>query len=433
MRARLAGIVAVLCVVVVAWALLRETPMERLNDVVVELQARGEQVSSAAMDPPMPHEGQNGAPLLEEALRVRDELLADDEDWQDRVIGPWNNSDRTTLDQATKEQLAATGAFLEPLAPFFELVSRGVACDEIVWPLGRLDHFGYEVSSPRVVQPIQRFLAARAYSGATADERLLAIHDMQAMARGLRARTHIDLLIASTISSGACGLLLEALERGSVDAEDAQVALDPLLRGSFRGEMPDSLRRERAQLIEMLPFWFDGRAQAAIGPEAESFWKSLSALAKDLRRGRLWQADADPTDRLPDAILAMDALIELDPRSGQTYVDELERFSDAWARAFILLPRLAEKTVATDCHMALARVALAACVHRATTGVWPADARAVSAQFPDGLPLDPYSHAPFVFAIEGDELVISAQPWAGVLDPGETLDEYGLSVRLPPR
>jgi hypothetical protein len=193
------------------------------------------------------------------------------------------------------------------------------------------------------------------------------------------------------------------------------------------------LRGERAQLIEILPFWFDGRAAAALAPEETSFWEDMQHFARDARRGRLWRADPHSKNELPAALREMDAIIDLDPASGKAYVDALERFSDRWGSVFVVLPRIAQKSTSSDCHMALSRVALAACVVRDESGAWPAQSSALESLFEDGIPRDPYTDAPFVFEIEAGELVISAQPWPGVIDPSETLDELGLRVRLPPR
>ena len=177
MRTRLLWGIAVGLVCLVAWGFLRPTPSDQLNALVAELRARGEPVSLREMDRPLPPDGQNGAPILEEALRWRAAFLEDDRDWEERVVGPWNNTLPTLLHEASPEHLADTRAFLTPLGRFYDGVTQAAACDEIVWPLGPLDHFGYPARSARAVGDVQRFLTGRVYADSTPAGRLAAVRD----------------------------------------------------------------------------------------------------------------------------------------------------------------------------------------------------------------------------------------------------------------
>jgi len=418
----------------VAWAALRRTPQDRLDEVAAELRARGEPTSLREIEQPLPPEGHHGAPLLEAALAWRDARLIDDYGWADRIVGPWNTTIETPLPECTPEQIAELREFLEPLAPFFEQIERAVACDEIAWPLGPLDHSGYELRSSGVVSPVHRFLLARAFAGESAEIRLSAIQTELALARRLRVLREIDHLIATTIFGSACRALTRALASDSIDPRMARARLEPLLLRSFRSDLPSVLRGSRAEWSEMLPFWFDGSAQAALGADFDelSFWEGAREFAEDAWSGKLWRADPFSKQELPEQLLAMDTIIALDPFSGRAYVDALDDFSGG-RLVFVLFPRVVTKSYLTDCHMALARVALASCVYREDHGEWPREMSALAPLFPEGVPLDPYTDAPFVMELAGDELVISAEPWEDVVDAEATLDEYGLRVRLQSR
>jgi len=89
-RVRVAVVLAfvVLFAGVWAWIGLRPGLEERLAELIAELRARGEPVSLAEIEPPMPSDADNGAPDLDAALAWFDANPPSD-DWENRVVGPW--------------------------------------------------------------------------------------------------------------------------------------------------------------------------------------------------------------------------------------------------------------------------------------------------------------------------------------------------------
>ena len=87
-----------------------------------------------------------------------------------------------------------------------------------------------------------------------------------------------------------------------------------------------------------------------------------------------------------------------------------------------LAPRLAR----TDGATRLARIALAAAEHRATHGDFPASLDELKPMFPDGVPLDPYTDAPFVYEKTAAGVRIAS---AGRLPEDAPLDDATLRER----
>jgi len=87
----------------------------------------------------------------------------------------------------------------------------------------------------------------------------------------------------------------------------------------------------------------------------------------------------------------------------------------------------AERFCRTDAATRLARVALAAAEHRATHGDFPASLDELKPMFPDGVPLDPFTDAAFVYEKTATGVRIAS---AGRLADDRPIDEATLRERV---
>jgi hypothetical protein len=106
-------------------------------------------------------------------------------------------------------------------------------------------------------------------------------------------------------------------------------------------------------------------------------------------------------------------------------IDALPEFAAARAIA-IPFPKIAEMLARADAVTRLARIALAAAEHRATHGDFPASLTDLKWAFPDGVPLDPFTDAPFVYARTATGVRVSS---AGRLAEEAPLDDATLRTR----
>lgn len=420
-----------------AWIGLRPGLEERLAELIAELGARGEPVSLAEMEPPMPRDADNGAPDLDAALAWFGANRPSD-DWENRVVGPWNPLVEAPYEEhATPEQIAELQAVLVGFAPGFELVDRGADKLEIAWPRGSTDTAAAwfeNRSEVRTLQQLARLLSARALSSPEGADRVRAIRSELGMGARFRARTELDHLIACSLFAAGCAALRDGLERDAIDAEAARRDLDTLLRTRWDARFPDVVRATRAGHLDLLPFWIDGTMQAEMskrfggqGPSAlERFLEDVGRLV----RGRPPREDGATPEVLLEWVRGLDRFLASGLTAEETFrIGESERL-DGVAN---LLPRVRRKLVDADASAALARLALAACEHRRIHGDWPAAPDALQPLFPDGVPVDPFTGVPLVMERDGDDLVLRAIPWDGVVAEDDAPADLGYTWRLPPR
>ncbi len=440
-----------------AWLALRPSPEDLMADFVAELRARGEPVTIADMELPLPPDAENGADDLAAAFRwVETRLAQEDRELEstDRVYwwwhyaGPWDHdADDPWHEHATPEKLDELREFLATMGPLYEGLAAAAGNPEIVWPLP------VEAASPSLFGPkatdtldtwrdVRRLLEARAVVATDPGERLDAVVWLVALVRSVRLRTHADFLFATVFRRQSCVALRDGVEAGRLDPAELRARVDDLLREGLVATMPRALRAERVLWIEQFPALLDGSLQA-----------QLRELTRSLDRGFNERPPPRAWEPITDAAYETLAGVRFD---GPEYVaalrtiDALIPHEGAWSRAdeaaFAAFesqpgyfqghgtPERADRMRSVDAAEALARIALAACEHRANHGDWPRSTADLSPLFADGVPVNPYTDAPFVMKRDGAALVLRAtRGQAPALPADESLRDAGLEWRLTPR
>ncbi len=446
MRRKLALVVFGLIVVSGLVAALMPGPEEHLAELIAELRARGEPVTLAEIDAPMPPDAENGAAELDAAMAWWKEHQPDDDSeapWEHRVAGLWNPTlEEPWHETASPEQMDALRVLLVDLEPFFLRIDGALARSTLVWPLGPRDTVAGHMVGYRIpiqsLQTLHKLLAARAHSGATDDDRLIAIRGMLRVGTRIRSQTAIEQLVCATIFVSACQMLRRALEAGSVDPAAAWITLDAELRHRWSQRLPELIRAERANGLQLVPFFIDGSywtyLEDELGWTRPTVWERWRQRLNGIGRAD-WelhpQTVGDMLERLRGLGMFLDP--ELSARAVWDFRDDERVENNTFA---MLIPRIAAKLVQTDMSARLARVSLAAYAHREAHGAWPTSLESLAPLFPDGVPLDPYTERPFVLQRDGDALVLRAQPWESLFKDIEALDdplEHGHVWRLPPR
>jgi hypothetical protein len=413
------------------WFALLPSPEERLADLVAELRARGEPVSLAEMEPPMPPDDQNGAHDIDAAMA----WFAENEpegDWGSRMAGPWNNTLRDGYEDASPEQRQALAEFLSFLQPFFELVDRGVEKPEIAWALPERKSAEDVLDSLRwapTIQSLQRFLYARARYAGTEAERRRGIRSLLLLSSRTRVRTNLDHLTAASGFRSGCRILHGALAESRIDPLGARASLDEALRTHWDARYPALVRGQRAYELECIPFWIDGSLPKALGQgPPPTGWETFLEGLKQLRKGR-WRFEArgSPAARVRWAV-ELGQLLE----PGMTFEDTFTQAYRLRNSPALIISRIRERLGECDVQAALARIALAAYEHRRLHGAWPEGPDELGALFPEGVPVDGFSGEPVTFERVDDGLGLRTQ-LRRELFGDETPFELGLEWRLPPR
>ncbi len=434
------GLLAVLAAMGL-YVALRPGPERRLADLIADLRAQGEPVTIAEMDPPMPPDSENGAPEIDAAMAWW-EKNQPAPGWESRTAGPWNRDlEAPYWEHASPEQMEALRVLLTDLAPFFERVDRAVARPTLVWSVPERREAADLLSFRLPVEKLRRLIqliGARSRAGATPDERLVGVISRVRLETRTRTSSALDELVMSTAAWITLVDLRDLLALEQVDPRSAREALDSDLRTTWSSRLPRLVRAERASGLEQMPFVIDGSVWSAPKiPRGQRPPTEFEHLAGRIER---WVEGRPP--KRPQTLIGMiemlrdlDALLEpgVTTATVGSLMDDPRLHGNSFA---LIVPPIAKRLLQLDMQSRAARVALAAYEHRREHGVWPASHGDLAPLFRDGVPLDPYTDAPFVFERDGDALVVRAVPPQRLLDRCEedrARDQLGHVWRLPPR
>jgi hypothetical protein len=399
------GLVLALAVLVGA-AVLLAMPYSRkpVDDYVARAEAAGKPVTVRAVIGPDPTPETNGGVDVESAGKWLDEHKGDPDSWT--VVGPWNTGDAGRwYDDLTDEQRRDFDAFLADAKPFFDGLAAGLAKPRLRAPApegaGRRD-FPDVVPRLRVIN----VLAARSVAATSPDDRLAAAQLLAKLAVHAEPRTLIEVYVASKAMGDATTAVRAALARGDVDAAEWRARLDELLATPWLPRFREAIRLVRVWMLESLRAAdFGGPFVASPHDAPTKSWKNLIERVAD--RIEAFSAGRTTPDDSPAALVrALESSERLESAATDSYpklAAEIEEVAAAGETASAnrmvhgYVAQTAAALARTDAACRLARIALAAAVHRAKHGEFPASPDDLNDAFPDGVPLDPFTDAAFEF------------------------------------
>ncbi|MCZ6571764.1 MAG: hypothetical protein O7C98_01205 [Planctomycetota bacterium] len=374
-----------------------------LEQRIEELRAAGEPVDFESLaGPPMPDD-QNAAPLLIRAYKWYEEtdecwIEKSSDDWGDERLGfepavIWEN---VPVDEWSDQDWRATRGYVKECAPFFELVEEAAARPHCRFD----DPHGW----PRifVAAPLGRAFRARALmeagepGGSSKAARTAKVLMSTGKWRG--PRIALTYLVGLVVEEGGVDIVREVAGRPGFDAHAARTILDGQLRRlAESAELADALRGERAYFLEVLREPMEGSLEGSFGVD----WPTRRHAHKDASRyldmmgstiRAVLDGDQETVDRVLERARASDSAFPL------------TRLTP------ILIGNLQFSSTRHEAVGNLARVALAVLEAKQETGVWPPDLSLIHARFEEGMPLDPWTNAPFVSERTKTGLRLAASP-----------------------
>lgn len=245
-------------------------------------------------------------------------------------------------------------------------------------------------------QLIRKALAAVAIASQHEERRLDACRSLLLFGRRDEPAHALDLAADGSMILAAVEALRWGTERRSLPPGPARAALDPLLTGSAFDRLPAALQGELATTLDryrgLVIAEFDPSRRRLIAPTIVAECQTIESLR------------AVPRTAFAEYLPRFTAIAE----RHRTTVGLV-----SWVR------RLARCDAATR----LARVALAVAEHRELRGDFPRTLDELDSHFPGGVPLDPFTDAPFLFEQTADGLRIAS---AGRVAGNPPLDDEEL-------
>ena len=389
---------AVAAVGVLLW--LRSEPSKApFLDYVADLRARGEPVTVAELIGPAPDRSDNAVDVVMASIDVERAVYAAGVTgpWDDKATQPW-------YETASSERIEALRDQLDRNRPYFDALDAASRRGHLWRRLGCGDRIlALDDQLVRGLQAVYRLSSARAFVSSDHEDRTVALESqlrISELARG----SAIRFMVATAIRKGVTFSLRHELGAECAAAAAARPRLDPLLARPWLPTFREFARAERASTVELLAGVLDGSIQ----PPADDAFLGKTSISWGVRRALgIWGNGGTPVGSAEDYVKAcrfIETMAALETKSHaalQRDVDgrtvALGTYSTASVVA-IMYPKLVRAITQTDAATRLARIALAAAEHRAKHGDFPASLDELKPMFPDGLPLDPYTDAPFAYA-----------------------------------
>jgi len=421
----------------VAWLLGRPYSRKPIDDYIAGVKAAGKPVTLREVFGPDPSPETNGAADLETAGKWVDEHKGDSDTW--KVVGPW--TDRKSgrwYDDLTDDERRELDAFCADVKPVFDGVAAGVAKPRLRVPTPA-DPQTFPDVMPRV--RVIHLLEARALAATKPDDRLDAAELLAKLAVHAECRGVIDEYVSSMAMNDAATAIRLSLARGDVDPAAWRARLDGLLREAWLPRLRDGVRLQRAYLLDRLRTADFSKPMVVSSSSMDAQpWKSVVRRIVDridaIRKGetvpenspadlvRLLASterfETASTDSYPRLAAEIDAVVAAAPKGS------------AVASIASWLPTCAATLAKTDAACRLARIALAASEHRVKHGDFPASLDGLNPTFPDGVPLDPFTDAPFAYekTATGVRIASAGRLVEHPLPAGETLPDGDLVWEL---
>lgn len=413
-----------------AFALSRPFDRKPLDDYVAARKAAGKPVRLRDAAPADPPPAENGAADVVTASEWMEKHAGPRDAWT--VAGPWNGQGGEWFADATPEQLADLDRFLADAKPYFDGLDAAIAKGRIAQPLanGLFDPRGNETD--RRVAAMQ-IVGARAYCAARPQDRLDGTVELAALATRTESRALIDEMLSGGMMTNAVRALRIEMERGTLDVAAARTRLDPYFVVPWLPRFRTAVRLERAAVLERVAATDFDAVSPIYRPGNPS--PDLASVLKDRIEVRIRaMLDGDSIARWsPADFAAAHAVTEpvesVSAESGARAIAEVRALLKAakpGSLAAMSLTNYASFTTEatrTEARVRLARIALAVASLRARTGALPKSLDDLAPDFPQGVPMDPFTDAPFVFTRTDVEIRIAS---AGRIAGDNPIDDKDL-------
>jgi hypothetical protein len=270
--------------------------------------------------------------------------------------------------------------FLVRIRPFFDRVAAAADRPRCWFPFD-VDELGATKSAGiPSLQHVTRAFGTRALVAHDPDDRIESCRTLCVLARRFEPVESIGSMVKAGMAGLAVTALRRGVETGAIAAAPARARLDPLLAPTWLDLHSRYFAAELVADIANFGAMLDGRIPPTPGndlsPTAPTIMVGWCEVHRDASR---W-----PTQPFPDYLRRARKSIE----TGRPQDEPMT----------IVIPSAVERLGQIEARCRLARVALAAAEHRATHGDFPASLDDLKPMFPDGVSLDPFTDAPFVYA-----------------------------------
>jgi hypothetical protein len=410
-----------------AWA-LRPAADQQFRDYVVQLRAAGTPTTLLELYGADAPDDENAAPEITAALRWLDDEVGPDRDWT--VVGPWRrdasiDDERPWFERASPDELHDLAGFLDRVRPFFDRVAAALERPRCRFPL-RVDAFGFPDSAGvSSIQRLTRVVGARAFADPASATRVEGCRELLLVARRFEPLLPIGPMVQAAAATLAATALRHGVEIGVVDAATARAAVDPLLAPTWLDVGRSVAVVDMVQTLSNFQAALDFRGEAPANERpADAFMTDLMTRMKDAPREVMVRQCESIVGYCEDLREAS----ELPTRPFSAYLRRSRAMVAAARepRSAIVIPSAAERAGRTEAACRLARVALAVAERRSVDGEFPASLDALRPMFADGVPLDPFTDAPFVYERTPTGVRIES---AGRLAEDAALDEPMLRER----
>jgi hypothetical protein len=385
---------------------------------VESLRRSGAIVDIDVVEGPMPADAENAAGELDAAWQSLVAAHGRPDDWPAQAV--WRAEDRAAVDAAFGADPALAAElrhFLDDARPWYERVTTALDRPHLRWPRTIDPATGLaSIAWMPPVQGVVRMLVMRTRGAEDAEHRLAAIRDVARLGQRLDGGDEMYPMLAIAATVSALRETCSNVEQGTVDPRAARAIVEEHLSSPWFPRMTGVLVHRRAEVIDQFRGMRDGRLKR---PSDATDWPTPSQL----RDPAAASAFVGACEVFGQAIEWVPAGC---PEWHRRFLDALEQAGMSRHPLVIGPWVLSVRFCRADAATRLARVALAAAEFRAKHGDFPASLDDLKPLFAAGVPLDPYTDAPFVYERTATGVRVAS---AGRLADEDALDEATLRER----
>jgi hypothetical protein len=345
------------------------------------MRAAGEPTSVDELRGPPPSDDVNAAPEIAAALKWAQDAAGDSSGWP-RLAREFGDPPLTDAERRAAEE------FVARLLPFVHRVEAALARPRCAFPSARDDRpEAFGETSPTVIDTWS-LLSTIARNAGDPDERIEACRALMLLAVRLETHDELDRTVHTLAIVNDCTTAMQTgLESGGWDPGRARARLDDVLAEPWLARTKRIVTEYRVGEIERYEI------------DLERKDRSSNGTVRHI-------ADAGSTDDLIASAASWREMAELPTTSYVQYRAGVRKLHAGLA-SWIFCDGGTFARVEAECR--LARVALALAEHRRKYGDFPERLDELSSAFPDGVPLDPFTDAPFNYVLDERSVWISTR------------------------